>query len=256
MRKLLLASLVTFFAISANADVTQNQQVYAAANVIKSFACANNLSIPASYVKNAKAVAILTDVKRAGAILTTQYGDGVFSAKDEYGNWSAPIFLKYRGFGVGPQVGYESSDIVVLFQTTKSYQDLFTGLETLEINAGAALGDGGVRGGRATDIPDVSAWMVSPGEVTGIYLGASVDLGKISIDDQATNDYYERIYDYQDILNDSPKASKYTRMFKGTLAKYLGDVRYYYECKNCKDKSRKANQKNLKTTNNNKVVVK
>lgn len=232
MAKTVLKSLLlaTFLTISLKADIVQNQQVYATSNVIKAFACDNNQSIPANYIKNAKAVAILTDVKRAGVIVSAQIGDGVFSMKDEYGNWSAPLFIKYKGFGVGLQAGYESSDVVVLFQTSKSFQDIFTGLDTLEANAGISLGSGS-KIGNATDLPDVSAWMITPGKVTGIYFGATFDVGKLSVNDQATNDYYGRIYDYEDILNDSPKVTKYTKIFKKTLAEYLGDMRYYCDCK-------------------------
>lgn len=226
MKKFLFSLIFTACSF-LSADVVQNQQVYAASNVISSFAHDNNFSIPVEYVKNAKAVAILTDVKRSSLVVSTRYGDGVFSAKDPIsGEWSAPIFLKYKGFGIGAQAGYETSDIVVLFQTTKSYQDIFNGMDTLELNAGASLVEGG-RSGIATDIPDISAWLVSPGEVTGVYLGVSLDFGRISIDDQATNDYYERIYDYGDILNGSPKDTKYTKIFKTTLKKYLNDHKYY-----------------------------
>ena len=232
MKKLFFTAVLLLFGINvANADVAANQELYAASNVISSFAHDNNFSIPADKVLNAKAVAILTDVKRSAAVVSTQYGDGVFSVKDENGNWSAPIFIKYRGFGVGVQAGYETSDIVMLFQTTKSYQDIFNGTDTLELNVAGSVVEG-KRGGAATDLPDISAWIVSPGEVTGVYLGVSLDIGRITIDDQLTNDFYDRIYDYEDILNDSPRDNKYSKIFKSTLKKYLNDNRYYGKIQN------------------------
>lgn len=228
MKKLLFSALLLLgvFANSASADVSANQEVYAATNVISSFAHDNNFSVPADQIVNAKAVAILTDVKRSAAIVSTQYGDGVFSVKGENGEWSAPIFINYRGFGIGVQAGYESSDVVMLFQTTKSYQDIFNGTDTLEINVGGSVVEGR-KTGAATDLPDISAWMITPGEVTGIYLGVSLDIGRITINDQLTNDFYERIYDYEDILNGSPRDNKYSKIFKNTLKKYLNDNRYY-----------------------------
>lgn len=221
----------------ANADIVQNQEVYAAANTIRAFACDNNQSISYNHVAHAKAVAILTDVVRSGAVVSTQSGNGIFAMKDEHGKWSSPLFIKYRGFGIGPQLGYESNDMVVLFQTTKSFKDIFEGETTLSVGAGASFVNG-KRAEVATDLPEVSAYMISPGKVTGIYLGASVDIGKISVDDQATNDYYGRIYDYEDILNDSPKTTKYTRILKNTLSEYLGNKQYY--CKNCFAKAKKS----------------
>ncbi|MBF6669164.1 hypothetical protein CSPB12327_03265 [Campylobacter sp. RM12327] len=42
------------------------------------------------------------------------------------------------------------------------------------------------------------------------------------INDQDTNDYYERMYDYEDILNNSPKDSVQTKALKKILEKYFG----------------------------------
>ncbi|PSM52616.1 putative lipid-binding protein (SYLF/DUF500 domain) [Campylobacter blaseri] len=226
MRKLLL---VLFFCLYANADVFQNQQVYAAANVINSFGCEANKTISEKYIKNAKAVVVLTDVVKSGLIASVQSGNGIFSMKDENGDWTSPIMVRYRGFGAGLQAGYQSTDIVMLFQTSKSFRDLFNGQDTLELNAGVSFVEG-KSAGVATDLPEVSAWMVRPGEVTGIYIGASIDFGRLTIDDQATNDYYDRIFTYDDILNGSPKDSKYTRVLKSSLSKNLGKERIYGTC--------------------------
>jgi len=231
MKKLFTS--IAFLALcftGATADVVQNHEVFAASNVVRAFACDNNQSIPFDHVAKAKAVAILTDVVRGAAGVSGQAGRGVLSVKDEYGNWSAPIFIRYRGFGLGLQLGWESSDLVILFQTSKSYRDIFVGENTLEVSAAATFGEG-YRAGSSTDLPEVSAWMIQPGKVSGLYAGVSLDFGRITIDNQATYDYYDRIYDYEDILNGSPKDSKWTKTLKNTLAKYLGDRQYY--CENC-----------------------
>ena len=219
MKKLLLSTILVLCGY-LHADVSANQEVIAATNVLRSFGYRNDFGASVESVKNAKAVAILTDVKRLAAGASIQYGDGIFSVKGEDGEWSAPIFIKYRGFGAGAQVGYETTDVVMLFQTTKSYQDIFNGMETIEANAGATFVNG-YKSGAATDFPDISAWMKTPGQQTGVFVGASIDRGKITIDDQLTNDYYGRIYDYEDILNDSPKASKYTKRLKDALNRYV-----------------------------------
>ena len=226
MKKFLLLASVALCGL-LHADVVANQEVIAATNVVRSFVAANNFGTDERYLTSAKAVAILTDVKRLAAGASLQYGDGIFSVKGENGEWSSPIFIKYKGYGVGLQAGYETSDIVMIFHTTKSYQDIFTGTDTLEINVGAAAGGVGRRTGRATDLPDISAWMVSPGEQTGVYLGVSIDNGRITIDDQLTNDFYERIYDYEDILNDSPRANKYAKRWKEVMRKYFTNGEKY-----------------------------
>ncbi|MDA3048867.1 MULTISPECIES: lipid-binding SYLF domain-containing protein [unclassified Campylobacter] len=226
MKKFLL---IASFVVSSflHADVVANQEVIAATNVMRSFGASSGFHVDQKYLQGAKAVAILTDVKRLAAGASIQYGDGIFSVKNADGTWSAPIFIKYKGFGVGIQAGYETSDVVLLFHTTKSYQDVFTGADTLEVSAGAAFGGHGAKAGRATDLPDISAWIATPGEQTGLYAGVTIDSGRITIDDQLTNDYYERIYAYEDILNDSPRNTEHTKNLKNVLYKYLtmGNVR-------------------------------
>lgn len=243
MKKLFLALFISTLAISSHADFLQNQRLYAAANTIKAFACKNFGGIPAKLVKDAVAVAIIPDLKKLAAGASLSSGEGVFSMKDEYGNWSSPLFIKYRGWGLGVQAGYESKDLVILFQSSKSFQQIFNGEDSFEVNSGATFGHGMSRG-TATDFPDISAWATQGGKSTGIYVGVSIDNGKISIDDQATNDFYGRIYTVEDILNNSPRETKYIRAFQGTLAKYLGDVRYYYNCANQVMNSKSASNQN------------
>lgn len=227
MKKLLV--FLFAFCIGANADVLQNEQVYAAANVLKSFGCTPNKSITKDQLKHVKAIAVLTDVTKAGLVASVQSGNGVFSMRDLNGNWTSPIMIKYRSFGAGVQVGVESTDMILLFQTSKSFRDIFEGENTIGLNAGASFIEGGSTG-VTTDLPELSAWIVNPGESTGVYVGASVDFGRLTIDDQATNDYYERIYDYADILNGSPKDTIYTKMLKKALNTYILNDGSDYQC--------------------------
>ena len=233
MKKLIVALSLMACGVFANADVIANQQLYDAMNVVKAFAFDNNRSIPAADIKRAKAVAILTNVHRKSAIASFESGNGVFSMKDEYGNWSNPIMIKFKSVGLGLQLGVSASDVVLLFNTSESFRYIFEDKEdTFGVHAGASFGHG-ARAGETGNFPELTAWNVTPGHVTGIFLGASVDLGRLSIDDQLTNDLYERIYSYEDILNGSPRDTKYLTAFKGTLAKFLGSSQYYRSSPAC-----------------------
>ena len=48
-----------------------------------------------------------------------------------------------------------------------------------------------------------------------------IDLGRITINRQDTNDYYDRMYDLEDIYNNSPRDSKYTLKLKEIISKYF-----------------------------------
>ena len=43
----------------------------------------------------------------------------------------------------------------------------------------------------------------------------------IVVDKEATYDYYDRMYDMEDIYNNSPKDSRYTKTLKEVLNKYF-----------------------------------
>lgn len=233
MKKFLaFVSLVLLTLGLVSADVTQNQKVYAAANIVKAFACDNNRSVDYNYVKEAKAVAIIPNVVKSGAVVSASSGDGIFIMKDFDGKWTSPVFIKYKGLGIGAQVGIESADLILIFQTSKSFMNLFEGMDTLELNAGVSAVKG-YSAGFVTDYPELSAWIVKTGKTSGVYLGAAVDINRLSVDQASTNDYYEKLWDVTDILNGSPKDSQYTKMLKDTLDKYFGNYQYYCDCVSC-----------------------
>lgn len=223
-------SVVSMLFTSANADITANLDVYTAANIVKAFAYNNQQKVPFRTIEDAKAIAILFDVKKFAALGSLEKGHGIFINKNENGEWTFPIFINYTGLGLGFQLGYQSSDVILIFRTTRSYKGLFNGQDTLGANASAAFGGAGVTNGASTTFPDISGWMVEPGMSRGVFLGASVDLKRMTINDQLTNDFYDRIYDYQDILNGSPRDNKYTRVLRETLNKYFSNYQYYGEC--------------------------
>ncbi|MCI6988499.1 MAG: lipid-binding SYLF domain-containing protein [Campylobacter sp.] len=228
MRKFLLAVCMLTIGMFANADITQNQRLYDSMNTVKAFAFDNNRSVSADLIKRAKAVAIITNVTKVGAIASFSSARGTLSIKDEYGNWSNPFVIKYRSFGAGPQVGIASSDIIIFFNTSESFSGIFEGKDFVGVNAVGSIGNqGGGTAGAVTDLPELTAWAITPGSVTGLYIGASLDFGRIVIDDQATNDLYGRIYAYEDIVNGSPRDTKHLKAFKNTLTKFLGDEQYY-----------------------------
>lgn len=227
MKKILLSLSLFLCGTFASADIIQDQQLYASMNAIKAFAFDNNRSIDSYLIKRAKAVAILMDVRKNGVIVSKSSGKGVFSMKADNGEWSNPIMLRYKGYGLGPQLGFAAGDVIVLFNTSESFNGLFNDKDYISANVAAAIGSAGAKSGSATDVPELTAWAVAPGKINGAYVGASIDVGRISIDRQATYDLYGRMYTYEDILNGSPKETKNLKFFKETLTKYLGDAQYY-----------------------------
>lgn len=50
--------------------------------------------------------------------------------KNHDGQWSDPLLFDYYGIGAGAQAGYSSSDVVMLFKSSRSFKN-FSGQMTL-----------------------------------------------------------------------------------------------------------------------------
>lgn len=233
MKRFLL--LFALFATFASADLLQNQKVYSATNILKNFACDSAITPQTENIEQIKAIAIISGLKKTAAVASVQSGEGIFVIKQHNGEWSDPLFFDYKGLGLGIQAGYEVSDIVLLFKSSRSFKNFTDGQKTLEFNVGATFINGGGMG-FSTDLPEISAHIVTSSDKRGMYFGASIDSAKFIISNQSNNDYYERIYDYEDILNGSPKDTKYTKALKDVLNKYFGNKHDFSCCEHLNEK--------------------
>ena len=115
MKKLLIIFLAgLFFTPCLNADVIQNQKLKNAINILNAFGT-RNLK-PNTKFESIKAIAIIPDVTKAGAIVTGSTGKGVFIAKNDDGEWSSPFFVNYTSGSIGLQLGYSSAYMIILFK--------------------------------------------------------------------------------------------------------------------------------------------
>lgn len=220
MKKILtlLFLIGSFFALNLNADVIQNQKLKNAINILNAFGT-RNLK-PNTKFTGIKAIAIIPDVTKAGAIITGSKGKGVFIAKNDDGEWSSPFFVNYTSGSIGLQLGYSSADMIILFKNSEAYASLFNAKDTISLKA-EATGVVGNEVAIASDLPEISAFVEERGKTSGAFVGVSLDVARLKINAQDTNDYYDRMYEFEDIYNNSPKASKYTIKFKEIISKYF-----------------------------------
>src|SRR5262245_51026300 len=72
-------------------------------------------------LRNAKAVMLAPEVRRAGFIVGGSGGRGVLLARDPAtGNWSAPAFYTLATASIGFQAGIDRSETVMLLMTDKA----------------------------------------------------------------------------------------------------------------------------------------
>jgi lipid-binding SYLF domain-containing protein len=146
--------------------------------------------IPQAMLANAHGVAIIPNVIKGGFIVGARHGRGVLFTRDAGGSWHAPVFVSLTGGNIGWQVGVQSSDIILVFRTERSVQGVLNGKLTLGADAAAAAGPIGRQGAIATD-GQLQAEIFSYSRSRGLFAGVSIDGSVLSIDQAATNAFYQ-----------------------------------------------------------------
>ena len=138
MKKLLsILAVLSIGLITANAD--EQGTVDNCASIIRDFRTMPEKRIPASVLRRAKGLAIMSVVK-AGLIFSGKGGEGVVVARTGHG-WSGPSFIATGGAGWGPQIGAEVTDFVFVLNNNAAVRAFSRGGNvTLGVDASVAAG--------------------------------------------------------------------------------------------------------------------
>lgn len=145
--------------------------------------------IPTDLLQGAEGVAIIPNVIRVGVVAGLRRGKGVMVIRDKEGVWGLPYFITLTGGNLGFQIGAESSDVVLVFKTKRSVENLLDGKFTIGTDAGVAAGPVGRRVEAATDV-DLKAEIYSYSRSRGLFAGVALDGSKIQLDSTAARAYY------------------------------------------------------------------
>ncbi|MDA0970056.1 MAG: lipid-binding SYLF domain-containing protein [Planctomycetota bacterium] len=149
-------------------------------------------SIPAGMLARAEGIAIFPNMIKGGFIFAGNYGKGVFVVRNADRSWSPPAMCVMGGGSLGFQVGVQAADIVLVFATPQSLQNLLRGSKvTLGADASVALGPIGRQANAGTDAR-LGAEIYSYARSRGLFLGVSVSGADIAIDNDANARLYGR----------------------------------------------------------------
>lgn len=94
--------------------------------------------IPASVLDNAKGIAVIPGELKGGFIFGGELGGGVLVSRLPDGSWSPPAFISVAGGSFGLQIGGETRDIVLVFNTARSMDFIENGKVNLGGDASVA----------------------------------------------------------------------------------------------------------------------
>ncbi len=192
-----LSLILMFFTVLLQADFTQDQKIATSIDILKS----SKIHIPAKILKNAKAIAVIPNLKNGGLFINGSYGTGVLSIKESDGNWSDPSFISFRNLSFGLQAGIKSTDAIIVFESRRSLDGIADEKVTLSFNIGGTILQNGQDMSRKTDAK-LSANIYMYGESSGLFLNfMSISNGIMYINDDMNDAYYGELIDTNSLLD-------------------------------------------------------
>src|SRR3546814_13529640 len=88
-------------------------------------------AIPHDLLRNARAIAVIPDMIKAGFIFGGRRGEGLISGKSPGGTWANPSCITMTGCSVGFQAGVSATDVTLVFRTQRGGVSLVHGKFTL-----------------------------------------------------------------------------------------------------------------------------
>jgi len=182
-----LSLLIAANTVSAQTKV--ERRVMNATEVLQNFTNIPEKSIPPSMLKDAYGVAVIPDTMKIGFMVGGRRGKGVLMVRRPDGTWSNPSFITLTGGSFGWQIGAQATDIVLVFRTRKSIDNIARTKLTLGADASIATGPVGRQTSAATD-EMFKAEIFSYSRNRGIFAGVSLDGTIITMDKKSNLDFY------------------------------------------------------------------
>ncbi len=142
--------------------------------------------IPDRLLKGAEGIAVIPNVVKLGFVVGGRAGRGLISVRSANGTWSTPAFIKIRGGSLGFQAGVQATDIVLIFRSKRSIQNIVNGKFTLGADAAVAAGPVGRQASAATDL-ELKAEIYSYSRSRGLFAGVALDGAVLSMDHRAND---------------------------------------------------------------------
>ena len=195
-----------FSSALVQAQTKEEEKIKAATTVLNDF---NEMqeNIPAQLLNISKGVIIIPKMINAGLMVGGKYGRGLAMVKKENGEWSDPVFITITGGSIGPQIGVQAVDLVLVFKSSKTLMEIGKGSFTLGGDLSVAAGPMGRSSSAQTDYK-LEAEVYSYSRSKGLFAGITLNGAALAIDNKANNDFYDNWTDANTTFKSSNVSSK------------------------------------------------
>ena len=168
-------------------DATDAAELMAKAQAtIATFGASKEFPTFSPALAKARGVLIFPQVLKAGFILGGSGGSGVLLVRDaKTGNWVGPAFYTMGSASLGFQAGASSAEVVMIVNSPKALDSLYSNKVKLGGDASVALGPKGVGSGAA-----LNADFIVYATVQGAFAGLSIDGSVLDVRQSLNSGYY------------------------------------------------------------------
>jgi lipid-binding SYLF domain-containing protein len=190
---LMAAALVFLFALlgaapapAADADKLIKDSI----QVIKNMGGQKDAGDMAHVLRNARAVAFIPSMVKAGLVLGGEYGEGLILRK-EGSKWFGPSFYNLGGGSVGLQFGVQKIAFILVVNNKDGVDAFLRSKTKLGADVAVAAGPVGRRGDAATDA-QMKASIYSYSMTKGLFAGVSLDGSVLGISVKRNKEYWKK----------------------------------------------------------------
>lgn len=194
----------------------ETERIHASANVLRDFSTMKE-KIPHDLIATYEGIVIIPKLINAGIGIGGKRGKGVAIVKLADGTWSNPVFITLTGGSIGPQIGVQSVDLVMVFKHKGVLTKVENGDFTIGGDASAAAGPVGRTTSANTDYK-LEAEVYSYSRSRGLFAGISINGASLDIDKSALKNYYGDGTTAKDVFADGKSNTDAVKLLKTTLA--------------------------------------
>lgn len=215
----LLLGLPLLWSLDASAGQAEDDRLYAASDVLHQINEIPENAIPPELLADAYGIAVIPGVIKAGFWVGGRWGKGVIAVRQKDG-WSNPSFITLAGGSFGPQIGAQSTDIILVFKTRRGVENLAASKVTLGADASIAAGPVGRQASAATD-GQLKAEIYSYSRSRGLFAGLALEGAVLQPDEDANAIAYGgRVSSWDVFENRVFSTPPLAQKFRQTLTQY------------------------------------
>jgi lipid-binding SYLF domain-containing protein len=220
-----LFRLTVFVAVAGSllaADDTRkvDERLNDAAELFGEVMSAPDRSIPQRLLDKAACVVVVPGMKKGAFVFGGKYGKGFAVCRGAGGQgWGPPAAIRIEGGSFGLQIGFSSSDVVLLVMNDRGMRDLAKSKFTIGGEATAAAGPVGRDATAQTDAL-MAAEILSWSRSRGAFAGVSLDGATLRSDIDENRAMYGKPWTTKQILNSGAKPPAAAAKLLSVLSKY------------------------------------